>query len=239
MKRFSVLIGRLPVAGAAMAVAVALALTLALGAGSAAMAQTAEGPVTAAEVEAAWRLAQSDEEAGLEAAWYINERDPVQGYQLHKRLADAGSHLAQWRVGMALLNGEGVQANAVLARDYVRRSAEGGDIQGEISMAVMLVNGEGGPVDEAGAREWYRRAAVRPERSSAHAMRGLAVMYLLGQGGDAEIERGIAYARLSAEAGDSLARQLYSQLGSFIRTADQAEIERHYREWIETFGRPR
>ena len=55
-----------------------------------------------------------------------------------------------------------------------------------ISLAVMLAVGQGVAPDPAEARLWYARTA---ESGSAHALRALGMMILVGEGGASDHER--------------------------------------------------
>lgn len=133
---------------------------------------------------------------------------------------------AQWRVGMLTLNGVGVPADANGGYAWVVRAADNGAVQGMLSRAVMLAIGEGVEQDAVSAREWYRRAAESGEIGSAHGLRGLGGMLVVGEGGPIELARGYAYLLLAQEGGDPLAGRIMGAIEGRIddRTRAAAQI---------------
>jgi len=119
---------------------------------------------------------------------------------------------AQWRVGMLVLQGMGVEADAAGAYRWVARSADNGSVSGMISRAVMLATGEGVAADPAQARIWYQRAAESGEVGSAHALRGLGGMLVFGEGGAVDLPRGYAYLTLARDAGDPIAARVLARV---------------------------
>lgn len=118
------------------------------------------------------------------------------------------AHYAQWRLGMMYLQGVGTPADPVEAYRWVVRASEGGDVSAMISRGVMLATGEGVAEDDAAARIWYQRAAESGDVNFRHAMRGLGAMLVTGEGGPADLPRGIAYLRIAQAASDANASQL-------------------------------
>jgi TPR repeat protein len=159
--------------------------------------------------------------------------DARKSYDFFLRAAQAEIWSAAWYVGMKLLNGEGVEANEAEAYRWVRKSGEGGDLEGQISTAVMLALGQGVAENDAEARTWYEKAA---KRRSAHGMRGLGVMLYTGEGGPAETARGYAYLELAAEGGDENAGVILQRIND--AEPPRAEIDRHKAAWIAANGRP-
>ena len=108
------------------------------------------------------------------------------------------------------LSGRGTEANEVEAYRFMILSSEAGYDNGMISRAVMLATGQGTPLDAAQARVWYEQAA---QLGNAHALRGLGIMYLYGEGGEPDIAIGVALLQLAREGGDSIADQTLTDVG--------------------------
>jgi hypothetical protein len=151
--------------------------------------------------------------------------------------AETGDALAQWELGMMLLNGHGAPKNEREAYRWVRASGEAGNESGMISTAVMLAMGQGVARDPAQARDWYRRTAET--HGSAHALRGLAGMLITGDGGPTDLNRGMAYLQLADEAGDENAGRLLEIVGPQVGAdVDPARVEALKAEWVAAHGRP-
>ena len=90
---------------------------------------------------------------------------------------------------------------------------------------------EGFPKDESRARYWYTVAA---DAGHTEAMWDVATMYLRGEGGDVDIERGLEYLRTAATGrrwafGAELAAQLLIEIyqnGYYNTTSDVAEAQK-------------
>jgi TPR repeat protein len=165
-----------------------------------------------------------------------HESDPVRGARDMGDLAQDGDAVAQWYYGMYLLNGDGVDRDQQAAWTWVKRSAEGGFLNGQISAAVMLATGEGVAEDDVAAREWYRKASEHP---SAHALRGLGVMMLTGEGGPVELLRGYAYLEMAREGGDRNAGLILDRVGAQLSADDRRTVDAIKADWKRTFGDPR
>lgn len=126
------------------------------------------------------------------------------------RAAENGHGQAAWRAGIMHLSGRGTEANEVEAYRFMILSSEAGYDNGMISRAVMLATGQGTPLDAAQARVWYEQAA---RLGNAHALRGLGIMYLYGEGGEPDIAIGVALLQLAREGGDSIADQTLTDVG--------------------------
>lgn len=168
-----------------------------------------------------------------ESGWGGRPQDPAKAYAYFLKAAELGNAGAAWKVGMALLEGNGVEADEQAAYRWVRKSAEAGDPRGEISLAVMLATGQGVREDDQQARVWYEKGV---ERGMAHALRSLGSMLLTGEGGPADPVRGLAYLQLASDAGEETAAKILQSLQT--RGIPQAEVDRIKSEWISAHGRP-
>ncbi|WGM37335.1 tetratricopeptide repeat protein [Caulobacter sp. NIBR1757] len=173
---------------------------------------------------------------GYQAGWGERKRDAARSAKYFRHAAELGDERAQWYYGMALLNGDGVRMDAPEAWTWVRKSGEGGYIEGQISTAVMLAVGQGVREDDAQARDWYRKAA---ERGSAHALRGLGLMMMTGEGGPVDAVTGQAYAEMAREGGDKNAGVLLEQMGKDLSVEDRRKAEEIKIAWKRKYGDPR
>jgi TPR repeat protein len=157
----------------------------------------------------------------------VIERDRERAVTLLRRAADAGSPSAAWRFAMGWMQGGG---DPITAYRYVTWAAGQDHREAQVSRAVMLATGQGVAQDLAAARAAY---LVPARQGSAHAWRGLGVMYLAGQGGPVDAATGYALLELAARAGDDdAAAILETPPDAFADRPDQANIETAGDAWL-------
>ncbi len=76
-------------------------------------------------------------------------------------LADQGSAIAQFNLGLMYDNGEGVPRDYTAAASWYRKAADQGYASAQANLGFMYANGEDVPRDYAAAVSWYRKAAER------------------------------------------------------------------------------
>ena len=167
------------------------------------------------------------------AAGYPTDAARALGYvRAAANLESPSASLAQWRLAMMYLRGVGTSADAVQAYRWVVRASENGSVRAMISRAVMLATGEGVEEDDVAAREWYQRAATSGDVNFAHALRGLGSMLVTGEGGAADIPRGIAYLRIAHAGNDANAATLLERWRDLITPEVDREAQRIANEWM-------
>jgi TPR repeat protein len=163
-------------------------------------------------------------------------RDPARAIE-HLRAAGAANGraalFAQWRLAMMHLEGVGTPRDPQEAYRLLVAASEAGGVNAMISRAVMLATGEGIAEDDVAARQWYQRAAESGERGFEHALRALGGMLAVGEGGPADLPRGIAFLRVAAAAGDEHAGRILDGFAPRVTPAVEAEAQRIAREWME------
>jgi uncharacterized protein len=163
-------------------------------------------------------------------------RDPARALELMRAAAESSSrtaNFAQWRTGMMYLNGMGTTADPQEAFRWVARASNNGEINAMISRAVMLATGQGVAENDVEARSWYERAATSGRIGFAHGLRGLGYMLLTGEGGSADLPRGIAYLRIAAAANEQNARQLLTQWNDRITPEINDRAREISNRWVE------
>ncbi|HEX8526940.1 tetratricopeptide repeat protein [Allosphingosinicella sp.] len=162
-------------------------------------------------------------------------RDPGRALR-HTRAAAAssgpGGLFAQWRLAMMHLHGVGTPRDPQAAYRILVAASDAGGVNAMISRAVMLATGEGIVADPAAARLWYQRAAESGQRGFEHGLRGWGAMLSVGQGGPADLPRGIAYLRIAAAANDEHASTILEQLEPRITAEVDGEAQRIAGEWM-------
>ena len=141
---------------------------------------------------------------------------------------------AQYRLGVAYRDGEGVPEDLAQATRWFRMVAERGDPEGQYELGRMYESGEGVPENDAEAVRWYRLAA---EQGHAGGQNNLGISYAEGLGvlrDPAEAERWLRMAAEQgvAEAQFNLGRMYFlridavmpSRLGRWFGAVDEIEF---------------
>jgi len=149
-----------------------------------------------------------------------NPRESQKGFDFIRKSAQMGNSEAQYGLGAAYREGEGVERNVEKAFDWTKKSAENGFLDAEFNIAHMLHNGIGTAVDEKAAIEWYTIAADKGHVDAQHNLGNiygqkkkniLARKYLrmAALNGQAEAQRNLAlqYATLP-NSGDNTKRAI-------------------------------
>ena len=144
------------------------------------------------------REAQSDMGKNFEFGW-TGDKDIKQSLAWYQLAADKGEPYAEWRIGMAYVEGDQRAKDAAQAVAWFQRSAAKEHGLGLASLAVMVATGDGIAQDFAEAKSLYQRAAAA---GNPHGYRGLAVMALRGEGGAPNPESALALYRQAVEAGN-------------------------------------
>lgn len=113
-------------------------------------------------------------------------------------MAQAGDALAQYWLGVAYAQGEGVPRNAAQGVAWYRKAAAQGLVQAQDSLGWHYALGEGVRKSEAQAVEWERKAA---EQGYANAQYNLGLMYAQGQGVLKDAVQAVEWYRKAAEQG--------------------------------------
>jgi len=168
---------------------------------------------TAETAQEARTLLQSAADAGLPVACYLlgliaetgiaGAQDFSAAAEHYRVAAEQGHAPAQFRYGMALLAGRGVEPDAFEAESWLRRAALAGE---KLAAAVVgdLYAATGDlPPNYIEAAAWFRRAA---EAGHAGGARALGHLMLRGLGVPADPEEAAYWLRRAIAGGDSDAR---------------------------------
>jgi TPR repeat protein len=91
--------------------------------------------------------------------------DYATALRMWRPLADQGSAIAQFNLGLMYENGQAVPRDYAAAANWYRKAADQGNASAQANLGFMYANGEGVPRDYAAAASWYRKAAERaPDR---------------------------------------------------------------------------
>ena len=120
-----------------------------------------------------------------------------------QRLAKRGDDAAQFLLGMAYYNGEGVAQDYKESFKWFKRSSRQGNEFAENAVGVMYENGEGVKENFIEAIKWYRKSAKQDFDVAQH---NLGEIYYKGEGVKKDYNKAIKWYRKSAEKGN-----VYSQ----------------------------
>ncbi|RBP44644.1 Sel1 repeat-containing protein [Roseimicrobium gellanilyticum] len=96
------------------------------------------------------------------------ERVRKMAFESQKHAAERGNANAQFSIGKAYQNGDGVQENHEEALKWFRMAADQGMVDAQYAVGDAYKNGRGVPADNAEALQWYRKAeATREEQRGA------------------------------------------------------------------------
>ena len=134
---------------------------------------------------------------------YSKNNDFVAAPIQYRKAAERGYPPAQYGLGVAYANGQGVSQDYVQAIGWYRTSAEQGYAPAQYGLGVAYSNGQGVSQDYAAARTWYRKAG---DQGNVYAQVNLAFMYEQGQGGPQDLTAAATWYRKAAEQGNELAK---------------------------------
>ncbi|WP_136620625.1 MULTISPECIES: tetratricopeptide repeat protein [Mesorhizobium] len=121
--------------------------------------------------------------------------------RLYQAAAEKGLPSAQFRMGLALIDGSLVDHDPTAGEAWMRRSALGGNIEAAYLLGDRHVKSR--PPDFAEAANWYRRAA---EAGHQPAARAIASLYLTGNGVAKDDKEGMRWLRVAANSGNQEAQ---------------------------------
>lgn len=147
--------------------------------------------------------AASDLAADYAAAIRDTESRQPGGLARLKAIAEDGYAPAQSYLGKLYETGQyGVSKNAVEARRWIERAAEGGDASAMQSLALYYFQGDGGPQDFAAAAGLFRKAA---ERGLVDSQYNLGLIYQSGSGVERDLAEAYKWFSIAAANGDDQA----------------------------------
>jgi TPR repeat protein len=149
-------------------------------------------------------LFETKDDDYLEGLAAFSRKDYAAAVGKWRRSADRKSAPAQYAIGRAYFNGNGVKQDYSEAMRWCRIAAEQGSPGAMNLVGSMLLDGLGAPKDSSAAFEWHRRAA---ELGDENALWNLGNAY---QDGTALVAsdpvKAFAYYRQSAELGNAYAQ---------------------------------
>ena len=169
----------------------------------------------------------ADFEKGLAAAQRGDYQTALQEW---RPLAEQGNAGAQYNLGVAYSNGEGVPQDYAEAAKWYRMAAEQGAAGAQFNLGLLYSNGEGVSQDYAEAAKWFRMAA---EQGVADAQFNLGVMYANGDGVPQDYVKAYMWLNLAAARGKSEDKKSRDTVAGWMTPAEIQEAQRLAREWFD------
>jgi len=141
-----------------------------------------------------------------------NTKSPEELYNLLYGHSQEGNTLAQHRLAMMYLNGNGTLKDPIEAVKWFRLAAQEGNSDSQFQLALALLSGNGVGEDKLEAVKWLRLAA---DQNSQNALYVLANMHLKGESLDRDNRTAYQLFKKSAELG--FTRSLLKQADMLIR----------------------
>jgi pilus assembly protein CpaE len=187
-----------------------------------------ENPASAAVTTAPTRTARTeapplDNAARYAAAVQMLETGQIgEGIGALRMLAEEGHAQAQYSMAKIYERGEGVQADAAVARQWTERAAVGGHSRAMHDLGVYYARTGANAENDAAAFRWFRQAA---ERGVADSQYNLGIFYQQGRSVSEDPAEALFWFTLAARDGDEAAALRVTALQEQL-TAVQVENAR-------------
>ncbi len=139
------------------------------------------------------------------------DADPEAAVSLFAVCAKRGFAPGQYMLGVAYWSGEGIRRDKRLGLEWIRRAADGGNMQAQLFMGIVCFEGEETPRNVDAAIVWFEKAA---ENGSADALFNLGELYRNGVGVPADSQAAARYYHAAAAGGLAKAESRLASLGS-------------------------
>ena len=146
-------------------------------------------------------------EDGMQA---YDTKDYVKAAKFYQQAADQGHAMAQHRLGVLYINGQGVAQSDVRAADEFGKAAKQGLPIAQYYLGVLYQHGRGVVKSKQRAAELFRVAA---DQDVPAAQYSLALLYFYGQGLPQSKEVAIIWLKKAAALGDLNALAQLDQFG--------------------------
>ena len=154
----------------------------------------------AAQLYCQLRSDDSQRQCGLlMMAKAVPDVEPIEGFNLLKKLADHGDDGSQVEVSNAYLRGDVVPKNIDEGVHQLKLAVEKENAAAYFNMGWLSSQGIGMPKDRQAAFDWYKKAF---DKKYAFASRRIADLLWVGIAGKPDQAEAIRYYKLSAENGD-------------------------------------
>jgi TPR repeat protein len=145
-------------------------------------------------------------------------------------LADQGSDVAEYNLGVMYHRGLGLPRDYAHAAIWYRKAADHGNVMAQVNLGALYVGGQGVTKDYAQALAWFQKAA---DKNVAVAQNNLGAMYEYGQGVPKDYAQAAMWYRKAADQGYALGQNNLGNMYANGRggvTQDYAQALTWYRK---------
>lgn len=151
-------------------------------------------------------------------------------FRIFKPLAEQGSTIPQYNLGLMYYNGRGVPQDYSKAVEWYRKAAEQGLAAAQYNLGFMYGNGEGVPLNFNNAAKWTRKAA---EQLDPQALAYLGLLYNIGEGVPQNNIQAYKWFSLAAARGNHNAKALREQLAREMSFEQRKKAQNLAIEWAQ------
>lgn len=136
------------------------------------------------------------------------------------RKAEGGNGEAQFQLGLAYDDGNGVPQDPELAAKWYRKSAEQGNASAQNNLGVLYRQGQGVPEDKKEAARWFTQAAQQCNPNAAY---NISIAYYNGDGVVTDPGLAFAWLVIAKQCGNSNVQEAMDRISAEM-TIKQREI---------------
>jgi TPR repeat protein len=181
-------------------------------------------PKDEAEAKRLFKLASEQEDA-LKS---YNTGDFAKALQVFRPLAEKGQALAEYILGLAYTNAQGVSENYPEGLKWLQKAGEQGEAKAQFAVGVAYFKGLGVQKDYGEAFKWYRRAA---DQGLGVAQYNLGAMYAKGEAVTQDVVTAHLLYGLAATSGIKAAGAAKNQLAKTMTPEQIAQAEKMAKDW--------
>lgn len=149
-----------------------------------------------------------------------------------QRLANENNAQAQYQLGKAYANGQGVKQDYKWAFAWFSRAAEQGNPDAQNDLAGMYATGQGVVKDYKRAVAWYAKAA---QQNHAPAQNNLGILYGVGKGVDQSDLQSYKWLSIASINGYEKATALKEKLAHALAPDQLAQAEAITQAWLRAY----
>ena len=157
-------------------------------------------------------------------------RDYTAAAEWYRKAADQGYAKAQYNLGVAYAQGQGVPKDLQEAVKWFRKAADQRFAQAQYNLGIVYAHGLGVTQNYQEAAEWYRKAA---EQGFAQAQYNLGVMYRRGQGVEPDPVMAYVWLSLSAAQGYEDAQSAQRAAAKSLTASQRASADQLVEEYFQ------
>lgn len=147
--------------------------------------------------------------------------------------AEKGDPEAQLKMGVSLINGDGLEISLNKAVEWFTKAAEQGNVEAQYQLGSALLDGRGTAQDYQGARRWFEAASRRGHIKSQVA---LADIYRYGSGVPIDFAQAYLWYNVASAQGDANAARSRDNVASRLEADTLARMQSEARTLLVESG---